>query len=91
MSSDRDEPVRTPEQPSKPDKNVGWRPPKDEQARRTSLPAWTVVAIRLRLQRNGRRDCESPERAQEIAASIPDARFAAVEVHPIMETSGQEM
>lgn len=36
-------------------------------------------------------DCASPERAQEIAARIPDARFAAVEVRPIMELSGQEM
>ena len=35
-------------------------------------------------------DCESPERASEIAARIPDARFAAVEVHPIMDMSGQE-
>jgi hypothetical protein len=32
-------------------------------------------------------DCESPERAKEIAACIPDARFAAVEVRPIMDTS----
>lgn len=36
-------------------------------------------------------DCESVERAIEIASRIPDARFGAVEVHPIMETSGQEM
>lgn len=36
-------------------------------------------------------DCESLERAEEIAASFPDARFAAVEVHPIMDLSGQEM
>jgi len=36
-------------------------------------------------------DCESPERAREIAARIPDARFAAVEVHSIMASSGQEM
>lgn len=36
-------------------------------------------------------DCDGPERAVEIAAAIPDARFAAVEVHPIMEMSGQEM
>ncbi|MEV1178676.1 YciI family protein [Nonomuraea sp. NPDC049784] len=36
-------------------------------------------------------DCESPERAAEIAACVPDARFAAVEVHPIMDTSGEEM
>ncbi|MEV4625966.1 YciI family protein [Micromonospora sp. NPDC049523] len=36
-------------------------------------------------------DCESPQRAAEIAARMPDARFAAVEVHPIMDTSGTEM
>lgn len=36
-------------------------------------------------------DCENPERACEIAACIPDARFAAVEVRPVMDTSGQEM
>lgn len=36
-------------------------------------------------------DCESLERASEIAAAIPDARFAAVEVHPIMDMAGQEM
>jgi hypothetical protein len=31
-------------------------------------------------------DCESPERAAEIAARFPDARFAAVEVRPIVPT-----
>lgn len=36
-------------------------------------------------------DCESLERATEIAARFPDARFAAVEVRPIMDPSGQEM
>jgi hypothetical protein len=36
-------------------------------------------------------DCDSPERASEIAARIPEARFAAVEVRPIMDLSGQEM
>ena len=36
-------------------------------------------------------DCESPERAAEIAARIPDARFAAVEVRPVMDMSGEEM
>jgi hypothetical protein len=36
-------------------------------------------------------DCDGPERAAEIAARFPDARFAAIEVHPVMETSGQEM
>ncbi|MFK3985652.1 YciI family protein [Micromonospora sp. NPDC050397] len=36
-------------------------------------------------------ECETPERAAEIAARIPDARFAAVEVHPIMSASGTGM
>ncbi|RKT90073.1 Uncharacterized conserved protein [Saccharopolyspora antimicrobica] len=36
-------------------------------------------------------DCDSPERASEIAARIPDARFAAVEVRPVMEASGPDV
>lgn len=36
-------------------------------------------------------DCETPERAAEIARRFPDARFAAVEVRPIMDMTGQEM
>ncbi|HEX3792170.1 MAG TPA: YciI family protein [Pseudonocardiaceae bacterium] len=36
-------------------------------------------------------DCDSPDRAAEIAARIPDARFGGVEVRPIMGMSGQEM
>ncbi|MDP4505714.1 YciI family protein [Nonomuraea turcica] len=36
-------------------------------------------------------DCESTERAIEIAARFPDARFAAVEVRPVMSSSGEEM
>ncbi|MDT0447014.1 YciI family protein [Streptomyces johnsoniae] len=36
-------------------------------------------------------DCESPERAAEVAARFPDARLSAVEVRPIMDGSGQEM
>ena len=36
-------------------------------------------------------DCESLERACEIAARFPDARFTGVEVRPIMDTAGQEM
>jgi hypothetical protein len=36
-------------------------------------------------------DCESRERAEELAARFPDARFAAVEVRPIMDMAGQEM
>ncbi|MEV0847384.1 YciI family protein [Streptomyces sp. NPDC049954] len=36
-------------------------------------------------------DCESEERVIEIASRIPDARFGSVEIHPIMNTSGQEM
>jgi len=36
-------------------------------------------------------DCESVERAAQWAARFPDARFAAVEVRPIMDMAGQEM
>jgi hypothetical protein len=36
-------------------------------------------------------DCETPERAVEIASRFPDARFAPVEVRPVMDFSGQEM
>ena len=36
-------------------------------------------------------DCESPERAIEIAARWPDARFWAMQVRPVMDTAGTEM
>lgn len=37
-------------------------------------------------------DCDSPERAAEIAARWPDVRFGGVmEVRPIMDDSGAEM
>lgn len=36
-------------------------------------------------------DCETPERAAELAAMIPDARYTAVEVRPVMHTGGAEM
>lgn len=36
-------------------------------------------------------DCESVERATEIAARFPDVRDSAVEVRPIMDLSGLEM
>jgi hypothetical protein len=36
-------------------------------------------------------DCAGPERAAEIAARFPDARFGGVEIRPIMDMSGQEM
>jgi hypothetical protein len=36
-------------------------------------------------------ECESEERAVEIAASWPDARHFAMEVRAIMHTSGDEM
>jgi hypothetical protein len=36
-------------------------------------------------------ECESIERAVEIAARWPDARYWAMEVRPIMHTSGAEM
>lgn len=35
-------------------------------------------------------DCESRERAAELATLIPDARFAALEVRPLMNTDGAE-
>jgi hypothetical protein len=36
-------------------------------------------------------DCESVERAAEIARRWPSARFTPLEVRPIMDTSGAEM
>jgi hypothetical protein len=36
-------------------------------------------------------DCETPERALEIAARIPDARVCGVEVRPILDPGGLEM
>lgn len=36
-------------------------------------------------------DCESFERALEIAARVPDSRLAGVEVRPLMEPGGLEM
>jgi hypothetical protein len=36
-------------------------------------------------------DCETPERAAEIAARFPDARNAGVEIRPVMDLSGLEI
>ncbi|MGP4104920.1 YciI family protein [Nonomuraea sp. KM90] len=36
-------------------------------------------------------DCESADRAVEIAGRIPDARLVAVEVRPLMHDAGLEM
>ena len=36
-------------------------------------------------------DCETPERAEEIAARFPDARHGGVEIRPVMDLSGMEM
>jgi hypothetical protein len=36
-------------------------------------------------------ECESPERAVEIAARWPDARYWAMEVRPLMSGAGEEM
>jgi hypothetical protein len=36
-------------------------------------------------------DCESAERANELAALIPDAKLTGIEVRPVMESSGLEM
>jgi hypothetical protein len=35
-------------------------------------------------------DCETRERAVELAAMIPDAKYTAIEVRPVMESSGME-
>ena len=36
-------------------------------------------------------DCETPERAAEIALRWPSARFSPLEVRPLMDTAGAEM
>jgi hypothetical protein len=36
-------------------------------------------------------ECDTPERATEIAARWPNARFCAMEVRPVMDASGAEM
>jgi hypothetical protein len=36
-------------------------------------------------------DCETVERANEIAAQIPDAQYTAIEVRPVMHAEGLEM
>lgn len=36
-------------------------------------------------------DCETLDRANELAARIPDAQWTGVEVRPVMESSGLEM
>jgi hypothetical protein len=36
-------------------------------------------------------DCETPQRAHELAAMIPDAGLTAIEVRPVMHHSGMEM
>jgi hypothetical protein len=36
-------------------------------------------------------ECDSPQRAVEIAARWPDARYFRMEVRPMMDNSGAEM
>jgi hypothetical protein len=36
-------------------------------------------------------DCDTVERANELAAMIPDATFSAIEVRPVMTSGGAEM
>lgn len=36
-------------------------------------------------------ECETVERAAELAAMIPDAKFTAIEVRPVMNAGGMEM
>ncbi len=36
-------------------------------------------------------DCETIERAEELAAMIPDAKFSGIEVRPVMEAGGEDV
>lgn len=36
-------------------------------------------------------ECDTRERVIELAAQIPDAKYTAIEVRPVMEASGLEM
>jgi hypothetical protein len=36
-------------------------------------------------------ECETPERALDIAARWPDAKYFAMEVRPVLDVSGEEM
>ncbi len=36
-------------------------------------------------------ECDTVERAAELAAMIPDAKFSAIEVRPVMNAGGMEM
>jgi hypothetical protein len=36
-------------------------------------------------------ECETVERAGELAAQIPDAQYTAIEVRPVMDAGGLEM
>ncbi|MEV8513830.1 YciI family protein [Dactylosporangium sp. NPDC051484] len=36
-------------------------------------------------------ECDTPERAEEIATRFPDARHGGVEIRPVMDLSGMEM
>jgi hypothetical protein len=36
-------------------------------------------------------DCETRERADELAALLPDAKYTAIEVRPVMNDGGMEM
>jgi len=36
-------------------------------------------------------ECETAERAGELAAQIPDAQYTAIEVRPVMDAGGLEM
>ena len=36
-------------------------------------------------------DCATPERAEEIASRFPDARFAGVEVRPLMDGTAEDL
>jgi hypothetical protein len=61
---------------------------------RDGVPATTdgpFVEAKEQLARYFVVDCETVERATEIAGRFPDARFARVELRAIMHSSGEEM
>jgi hypothetical protein len=36
-------------------------------------------------------DCDTTARAEELAAIIPDAKYTAIEVRPVMDAGGEDM
>jgi len=61
---------------------------------RDSVPAVTdgpYLEVKEHLAGYYEVDCESIERAVELAAMMPEARYQGVEVRPVLEPGGDEM